>query len=202
MKWCRIIPRNWLAGFVDAEGWWSRRLQRHLEVCHECRAVFEREQSLCRALRRSAPTVAPDMPPYLKSRIMAHLKADDAPGEARRAGWQWVQPWAVAGIALVLLIAFWPARRIEVGTTTGEISLPVPSSGSATQTELGFTWPLDPVRVRDWASLADQPLQGELENAVADGRMLLAAAVFSVVPDPAAERIMAHAENWMDTERR
>ena len=62
-------------------------------------------------------------------------------------------------------------------------------------------WLVDSTRVRQWAELAGQPLQGELENAVDDGRKLLSVALYSVVPDATAERILAHADSWMGSER-
>jgi hypothetical protein len=197
MKWCRIVKLGWLLG---SEGWGARAWQRHVARCAECRQALEREGALTEALRRSAPPVATELPPFLKARILANLgPARTARATASRIGWHRLQPWAVAGIALVLLVSLWPRRGWELTETGGSMSPPLVVEGPL-DASAAPGW-FDSGRVTQWVELAGQPLHGELENAVDDGRKLLAVALYSVVPDATAEQILAQAENWIGSER-
>ena len=197
MKWCRIVKIGWFAG---TEGWWSRAMHRHAGQCAECRETLERERALIEALRRSAPPVAPELPPFLKARILANVgNAGTTSAAAARMGWRRLQPWALAGVAFALLVSFWPRQGLEL-TETGVPCRRRWRSGGARIRRRRHGWSTRP-GVRRWAELAGQPLQGELENAVEDGRRLFAVALYSVVPDATAERILAHADSWMESAR-
>jgi hypothetical protein len=176
-------------------------MHRHAAGCAECRETIERERALIEALRRSAPPVAPELPPFLKGRILANVERAGTPA-ASAAGtvWRRLQPWAVAGVAFVLLVSFWPRQGLEVTETVGPVPPPLAEVGGAEATVA--SWSIDSTRVLQWAELADQPLQGELANAVDDGRRLITAALYSVVPDATAERILAQAENWVGSDTR
>lgn len=197
MKWCRIVKISWLAG---TEGWWSRAMHRHAARCAECRETLERERALIETLRRSAPPVAPELPPFLKARILANIdRAGTTTAATARMSWQRLQPWALAGVAFVLLVSFWPRQGLDLTETRGPVS-PPPVEGARAD-GAAAPWLVDSTRVRQWAELAGQPLQGELENAVDDGRKLIAVALYSVVPDATAERILARTDSWMGLER-
>jgi len=175
-------------------------MHRHAARCAECRETLERERALIEALRRSAPPVAPELPPFLKARILSNVgKAGTTTAAASSMGWHWLQPWALAGVAFVLLVTFWPRPGLELTETGDPGSPPLAESGGSEATVA--PWFVDSARVRQWAALAGQPLQGELDHAVDDGRKLIAVALYSVVPDATAERILARADSWMGLER-
>ena len=197
MKWCRILKLGWFAG---TEGWWSRAMNRHAARCAECREAPERERALIEALRRSAPPVPSGLPPFLKGRILAEVhRAGITTAPDARTVWHRLQPWAVAGVAFALLVSFWPRQGLEVTETGGPVPPPLAEGGSADAA--AAPWLVDSTQMLRWAELAGQPLQGELENAVDDGRRLFAVAVYSVVPDAAADVILAHADRWMGSDR-
>jgi hypothetical protein len=155
---------------------------------------------LIETLRRSAPPVAPELPPFLKARILANIdRAGTTTAATARMSWQRLQPWALAGVAFVLLVSFWPRQGLDLTETRGPVS-PPPVEGARAD-GAAVPWLVDSTRVRQWAELAGQPLQGELENAVDDGRKLIAVALYSVVPDATAERILARTDSWMGLER-
>ncbi|MCL4181726.1 MAG: hypothetical protein KJ072_28825 [Verrucomicrobia bacterium] len=136
----------------------------------------------------------------MKGRILAQLdQAGTTTAADARSVWHRLQPWAVAGVAFALLVGFWPRQGLEVTENGDPVPPPLAEGGGADAA--AAPWLVDSTRVLRWAELAGQPLQGELENAVDDGRRLLAVAVYSVVPDAAADVILAHADSWMGSDR-
>jgi anti-sigma factor RsiW len=199
MKWCRCYR---MVGrlFPEPRGWWSGMVDRHVDRCAECRRELAHDRALIQGLRRSAPPVASEMPPFLKARILANLdRGDGGVREGVKDGWRWLRPWAMAGVCLLLLVALWPRQYSGVLEMGNSVSPPMTELLAHDQ-QLR-PWLTGPSEVWRWAELAGQPLEGELANAVDDGRRLFAAAVQSVVPDAAAEAILAHTDHWMSPAR-
>lgn len=192
MRWCRFFR---MSLSPESDGWWSGMMRWHAARCPECRERLERERALIDALRRSAP-IAPELPSFLKGRILANLERSGVAGAEARPAWRWMQPWAIAAICLFALAVVWP-RPDRSGMESGMTVEPSTMDWDAPASWVGVTTP-DLVR---WTELAGRPLEGEFENALKDGHRLFVAVVQSCVPERAAELILTETEEWMAPRR-
>jgi len=82
-------------------------LRAHLNVCLDCRAAFEQEQSLFSSIDAGLHLTAnPDVPPSLLPRVRARL--DEA--AATRRGW--MPQWFALASAALMVVAFLAARAV------------------------------------------------------------------------------------------
>jgi hypothetical protein len=102
--------------YGEAEG--EAEIRTHLEQCQACRAEFERVESL---LGQIEPTEVPEPPAFFEEKTWLNLR-DRLP--QKRSGFRqwfgWPKKWALAPIAVLLLVAaftlgrIWPRREPTV----------------------------------------------------------------------------------------
>jgi hypothetical protein len=96
----------------------------------------------------------------------------------------------------VVLMVLWPRPTSDEQMLGGVATAPAQSGEVA-----GMPWLAEPSAVWQWTELGGGPLEGELASAIDDSRRLVSAVVHSCVPEPAAELMLARAENWLMSRR-
>ncbi|MBN1674273.1 MAG: hypothetical protein JXR37_24705 [Kiritimatiellae bacterium] len=98
---------------LDAGGSAPPRLAKHLARCPACAAFHKTSAAAAARLKEEAKSFAPELPPFLHTKIMAGIRGGPAPAANRRLLLRPALTWAAAALAL-LLAAAWlllPAGR-------------------------------------------------------------------------------------------
>jgi hypothetical protein len=198
MKWC-LLHRRMMGLFPEPESRWSGLARRHIERCDDCRQAFQNERTLIRALHRSAPPAVPEFPCALRARIVANLDRGNGGNRGHALErWHWLRPWVLAAAAVAVLVAVWPRQGSDdmtVGVVSPSFDAQPPIRAS------GMSWRAESSAFLQWTELGGGPLEGELANAIDDGRRLFATVVHSCVPEETAELVLARAESWISPTR-
>jgi hypothetical protein len=105
--------------YGEAEG--EAEIRSHLAQCRHCRAEFERVESL---LAQIEPTEVPEPPAFFEEKTWLNLRDRLPPKRSRFRQWfGWPKKWALAPIAVLLLVAafmagrFWPRSAPNIALT-------------------------------------------------------------------------------------
>lgn len=173
MKFCGLYQKAMPFWLEEAHP--PRWLERHLDRCPGCRAAWQEEKYFIDHLARHS-TARPEAPPFLRTRIMARVRAEGAPAPAVPV-WR---PAAVVGVGLTVALGllFLPGKLpppavVSVAPRPADPALDLPRVVKGT----------DLVRL---VARIDEPLEEELQSVVNDARTALNSLAYNFVPSSKA----------------
>lgn len=171
LRACRRV-RRWDALFARSSGE-SRIARRHREHCVDCEIYFAGDAVFEEALRRSARDMVVEAPVGLERRILrAH--ADAVPSRSFSRGFSLAgASWALAGVALVAVVAFITAIQPEVQRRA-------PGAEVIAEQERPANWRALAAPARDW--FARNPLEEELVSLTTNAQSVLGFLALNFLP--------------------
>ena len=164
---------------LDSHSRWPRGVSRHLAECPGCRSFAEAQRALARQLARNAPVAETSAGAWRASRIIAAVQRDCAQPPPKNRG---LNPgWAIATLAVLVALATWyrasvPSRR--------HLASPLAGPASVLSGTLGTNLSLaSPQRLLALSGKADEPLETELQNMIADATAAARTLARDFLPD-------------------
>lgn len=174
-----IWKRQKISTAIDAGESLPDDLRAHLESCASCRAFYEGQRTLDRALQHPVADKEP-YPAGLNTAIMRAIRSPDeevqVPAVRRRQFSPWLTPLAFASVALLAAV-YLLVREPKLDEPVLANVEPAPIEDVVVQE----TPPSD--YIRSWSIAINQPLDNELESVVADARSAVQFLAFNFLPE-------------------